>query len=120
MSSSRSTPMPDERTLVEKLTAMANQTASPEEAIVARRMLARLKARGPQKDPRVLTREEILEGTPTQMKPRGLRVKFPDGTWVHMDEDTVDWDWVERRRLWYRFDGETAATQAKPFRKSVG
>lgn len=33
--------MPDRRTRAEKLAAMANQTASPREAEIARRMLAR-------------------------------------------------------------------------------
>lgn len=82
--------MPDERTLVEKLRAMAEQAASPREAAVARRLLERLAGSGahPQ-TPGIVSRESVLS-TPDRDSHRGtLRYRTKGGTWVTVDIE--DW-----------------------------
>lgn len=76
--------MPDNRTRREKLEAMANQTVSPHEAEIARRLLAELDAATPDARPRVEAEadEFLLRVTRT---PSGVRVDYdgdprgPDG-----------------------------------------
>lgn len=104
---------------------MANQTASPEEAEVARGMLARLAEKDPPRHrggetPRVLSREAIF-GTPdrTTLPPRGVRIRYPSGTWIHMNEDEVDWQIVENHRMPYRWDGEVDINYPKGLRREL-
>lgn len=90
--------MPDDRTLLEKLQAMADQTASPDEAEIAREMIKRMlgmadirtmdsvRDRG-----KVLSREAILEGTPDREKIGGtVRMQTKSGTWFTVDVDEMD------------------------------
>lgn len=108
--------MPDARTLRQKLEAMANQTASPQEAEVARAMLANLpETRGGNETRRVLTREEILAApshTPTIR--RGIAVRFPTGRWVHMFEDEANWELIEAYQMPFRYEGSSAIITPKP------
>ena len=110
----------DERTLEQKLEALAtNAGATPGEAEVARAMLEKHRARlrDSKTKSRSLSREQILQ-TPSHMSVRGVRIRYPSGQWVHLDEDQVDWEMVESHRLWYRFNGEEMK-QARPTRREL-
>lgn len=113
--------MPDERTTIEKLEAMANQTASPEEADVARSMLAAMRSRlagsgARPKSARVLGREDVMAAPDRDFGGvrRGVRVRFPSGTWMHMYQDEVDWELVETHRMPYRWDDDLTHTITPP------
>lgn len=111
----------DHRTLEQKLEAMANQTASPNDAANARRKLealrsgraARLTAnRANPETPPILTRDDVkARDDGSRGRGRGVRVRYPDGTWIHFDERDMDWEFVEALQLQYRFDGETDVRQ---------
>lgn len=79
--------MPDDRSLTEKLEAMANQTVSPNEAEVARLMLERLQARaGRAKSTGALSREDILAAPDRDSPAASVRV-YHRGMWYVLDED---------------------------------
>lgn len=90
--------MPDQRTLREKLEAMAAQTASPHEAERAREALRRL-------TPGASLRA-FIQAQPSVKVGPGVRVREPDGQWVHYDEADVPWRVVDYYGLRYRVDGE--------------
>ena len=79
--------MADNRSLIEKLRAMADQDASPREAEVARRVLARLGGAPDRKEtPRGLSRESIL-AQPDRDSPREIVHVRVGGEWVALDRD---------------------------------
>lgn len=84
--------MPDDRPLREKLLAMANQTASPHEAEIAREALERLDAAaGPRKTPGVLTRDDILGSPESETAGRTLRFYSRSAKmWITVDPDEAE------------------------------
>lgn len=83
--------MPDNRTRMEKLRAMASQTEqSPEEAKVARQLIQQIMAASPiNGDGRVLSAEEIL-GTPDRESVGGsMRIRTKGGGWATIDVDEM-------------------------------
>lgn len=100
--------MPDERSLVQKLRTMADQSASPQEAEVARAMLARLAATAPRIETRpVLTRESILGASDDFPRTGGSRrevlFQSPSGRWIWCYYDEVPWSVVKQFGLAWRF-----------------
>lgn len=83
--------MPDNRPLREKLEAMANQTDSPEEAEIARAIIMNMiGVHEDKKDPRVLTRDDIL-GTPDRESAgKTMRYRTKSGVWYTIDLDEMD------------------------------
>lgn len=79
--------MADERSLRQKLQAMADQTASPEEAEVARYLLAKLSETG---SGRVLTRDEILGAPDRKTQGRTMTFRTSKGTVYTIDMDEYD------------------------------
>lgn len=81
--------MPDERSLLEKLAAMAAQVSqSPHEAEQARLLLERLQAGSARvQSPRVLTRAEILGADDVVSGPRATRSYYWQGYWIVEDID---------------------------------
>lgn len=83
--------MSDNRSLREKLEAMANQTASPDEAEIARAMLAeRFASRDNPESPRVLTREQIFAAPDRKTQGGTMRFRTKGGTWYTIDVDELD------------------------------
>lgn len=99
--------MPDDRPLLEKLRAMADQTESPDEAEIAREMIKRmLSMETPEEEYKrrrsvfqsendsrvlnqVLSREDIL-GTPDRGHIGGtVRMQTKSGTWFTIDVDEM-------------------------------
>ena len=102
--------MPDSRSLRAKLLAMASQSASPQEAAIARAMLENMPASaGGIETRRVLTREAILTSPAVARAGprRGVAVRFPTGRWVHMYEDEANWELIESYRLPWRWEGDS-------------
>ena len=88
--------MSDTRTRRDKLAAMAAQSASPEEAAVAQRMLNEYDSAHPEEAARVLTVDERLDRMRDIIRMRwspGLRVRVvvPDDIW----SDPSDWNGVD-------------------------
>ena len=85
--------MSDTRTRREKLAAMAAQSASPEEAAVAKRMLDEYDAEHREETAHVLTVDERIDRMKDIVRgwSPGLRVRVavPDDLW---SEPGVDWD----------------------------
>lgn len=82
--------MPDDRPLREKLEAMANQTASPQEAEVARLMLQSIdRSKAPVQSTRILTRADVL-AQPSSHRPIPVTIRMSDGTLLTVD---VDYPW---------------------------
>lgn len=112
--------MGDERSLKEKLLAMANQSASPAEAEVARAMLETLAGAQARIESRRLSMREAILASPDRVigPRRVVEVRFPSGQWVEMFEDEADWELIQTRRLPYRRDGSpdiiTPTASARP------
>jgi hypothetical protein len=74
----------------------------------ARTLLAKHDAsRGNPETPGRATRESAKAAPGQSGRGRGVRIRYPNGTWVHLDEADVDWHMVDAHRLRYRFDGDT-------------
>lgn len=88
--------MPDDRSLIEKLQAMATQTSqSPHEAETARYLLERLQAGTARTETgRVLTRAEILGTEDVVSGGRTSRRVYWQGYWINVDEDEGIPSWL--------------------------
>lgn len=101
----------DHRDQRQKLQDLIRYGATEGEREAARRALVRIDASGPRAEtPAPDPADDILaaiRATPSRAPARGVRIRYPSGVWMHLDEDQVDWEMVDAHRLRWRFDGDT-------------
>lgn len=105
----------DTRSRRQKLLAMAaDPGASEGERANARTLLEKLYGLGGNPEsPERATRASVHAAPSESRRGRGVRVRYPNGTWVHLDEADIDWEMVDAHRLDYRFDGDPRTYQGK-------
>jgi hypothetical protein len=82
------TSMADYRSKIEKLEAMASQTASPQEAEVAGRLLERLRGtQGRVETPRRLTREDIKARPDRRHSSVTVTIRTRSGTYTFSEDE---------------------------------